>query len=132
MAPQTQYTYSDTGSFEVTLEVKNDYGCSDQAVRTIHVGGFTAFYIPNAFTPNGDGTNDVFMPKATGLSPDGFELSIYDRWGHLVFVSTEWGKGWDGTLNGVPVQADVYVCKVRYFDKKGRMNDQIGSVTIAE
>jgi gliding motility-associated-like protein len=132
MAPQTQYTYSDTGSFEVTLEVKNDYGCSDQAVRTIHVGGFTAFYIPNAFTPNGDGTNDVFMPKATGLSPDGFELSIYDRWGHVVFVSTEWGKGWDGTLNGVPVQADVYVCKVRYFDKKGRMSDQIGSVTISE
>ena len=127
-----QHAYSDTGSFEVTLLVTNEYGCKDDAVRTIHVGGFTAFYIPNAFSPDGDGTNDVFMPKASGLAANGYEMQIFDRWGNLIFVTNDWDKGWDGTYMGNPVPSEQYVCKVRYYDGKGRANAQISSVVIAE
>jgi gliding motility-associated-like protein len=130
--PDAMHTYSDTGSFEVTLQVSNVHGCTDEAVQTIHIGGFTAFYIPKAFTPNSDGVNDVFLPKATGLSPEGFEMRIYDRWGNLIFFSNSWDKGWDGTIDGRPVPIDQYVCKVRYFDKRGNQNDHIGSVVVSE
>jgi gliding motility-associated-like protein len=132
MAPSAQHAYSDTGSFEVTLVVTNEHGCKDEAVRTIHVGGFTAFYIPNAFSPDGDGTNDVFMPKASGLSGNGYEMQIFDRWGNLIFVTTDWDKGWDGTYMGKEVQSGQYVCKVKYFDNKGFPTDQIGSVIVTE
>jgi gliding motility-associated-like protein len=132
MASSAQHAYSDTGSFEVTLLVTNEHGCKDDAVRTIHVGGFTAFYIPNAFSPDGDGTNDVFMPKSSGMNTSGYEMQIFDRWGNLIFVTTNWDKGWDGTYMGKPVPSEQYVCKVRYYDSKGHKNDQIGSVVIAE
>lgn len=130
--PNTVHTYRDTGSFEVTLEVTNTNGCKDQAVQTIHIGGFTAFYIPKAFTPNSDGLNDVFIPKATGLSPEGFEMRIFDRWGNQIFYTDDWSKGWDGTYMGKPVPIDQYVCKVRYYDKVGNQNDHIGSVIVTE
>jgi len=133
MLNNTAFTYSDTGSFEVRLQVQNEFGCTDDALQTIHIGGFTAFYIPKAFTPgNSDGLNDVFLPKSTGMAPTGFEMSIYDRWGHLVFYSDSWEKGWDGTIDGKPVPMDTYVCKIRYYDKLGNGNDHIGAVTVTD
>ncbi len=132
LLPNTAFTYSDTGSFEVTLQVSNEYGCSDQTIQTIHIGGFVAFYVPKAFSPNEDGLNDVFLPKASGMAPDGFEMRIYDRWGNVIFFSDSWDKGWDGTIDGKPVQLDLYVCKIKYFDRMGNGNDHIGSVTITE
>jgi gliding motility-associated-like protein len=116
----------------VTLHVGNEFGCTDKAVHTIHIGGFKAFYLPKAFTPNADGINDVFMPKASGFATEGFEMSIFDRWGHEVFFSNDWEKGWDGTVNGRPVPVDLYVCKVKYFDKLGNGNDHISAVTVTE
>jgi gliding motility-associated-like protein len=66
------------------------------------------------------------------MSETGYTMSIYDRWGHLVFESNSWSKGWDGFNNGTPVQQDVYVCKVRYRELSGRINEAISSVTVAE
>jgi gliding motility-associated-like protein len=132
MLNNAAFSYRDTGSFEVTLQVGNEFGCTDKAVHTIHIGGFKAFYLPKAFTPNADGINDVFMPKASGFASEGFEMRIYDRWGHEVFFSNDWEKGWDGTVNGRPVPVDLYVCKVKYFDKLGNGNDHISAVTVTE
>jgi gliding motility-associated-like protein len=129
----TTYTYRDSGNYEVMLVVENAFGCSDTAFHNIHIGGLTSFYIPTSFSPsNYDGLNDEFMPKSIGMSETGFTMSIYDRWGHLVFESNSWSKGWDGFINGTPVQQDVYVCKVRYRELSGRINEAIGSVTVAE
>lgn len=132
LLPNAAFTYKDTGSFEVTLQVGNEFGCTDQALQTIHIGGFKAFYVPKAFTPNADGLNDVFLPKASGFAADGFEMRIFDRWGNEVFYSNSWDKGWDGTVNGKPVPVDLYICKIRYYDKAGNGNDHIGSVTVTE
>jgi gliding motility-associated-like protein len=132
MLPNASFSYRDTGSFEVLLRVGNEYGCTDQAVQTIHIGGFRAFYVPTAFTPNEDGINDVFMPKSSGFAKEGFEMRIFDRWGKEVFFSNDWEKGWDGTINGRAVPIDMYVCKIRYFDISGNSNNHIGSVIITE
>jgi gliding motility-associated-like protein len=132
MMPNAAFSYRDTGSFEVLLRVGNEFGCTDQAVQTIHIGGFRAFYVPTAFTPNEDGINDVFMPKSSGFAKEGFEMRIFDRWGKEVFYSNDWEKGWDGTIDGRAVPIDMYVCKIRYFDISGNSNNHIGSVIIAE
>jgi gliding motility-associated-like protein len=75
-------------------------------------------FIPNAFTPNDDGLNDVFNVTAisifnlTGASMTDFELKIYNRWGSLIFQSNDINKGWDGTFNGKPVPVGVYMYTV--------------------
>jgi len=72
----------------------------------------TSLFCPNAFTPNNDGNNDVFLVR--GLNAEYFHLMIFNRWGDLIFESYDINKGWDGTLMGNKVQQDVYVVKIVY------------------
>lgn len=83
-------------------------------------------YIPNAFTPNGDGINDQFGVKGEGIS--GFHLYVYDRWGKVVFESSDPQHEWDGTYKGQPVQQDTYVYEVM-SESYGR-RPRTGSVTL--
>ncbi|MBN8701504.1 MAG: gliding motility-associated C-terminal domain-containing protein [Bacteroidetes bacterium] len=76
-----------------------------------NVGGNMVF-VPNSFTPNGDGLNDVFAAK--GEEVQDFELFIYNRWGELIFSSKNIDAGWNGTYNGHLVENDVYVSVVNY------------------
>jgi gliding motility-associated-like protein len=84
-----------------------------------------SIYIPNAFTPNGDGINDTFGVKGEGIKD--FRLLIFNRWGEVIFESTEPRKQWDGRVSGEPVQQGTYVYEL-YANgvKKGRT----GSVTV--
>ncbi|MEY4594525.1 MAG: hypothetical protein RIQ47_935 [Bacteroidota bacterium] len=83
-------------------------------------------YIPNAFTPNGDGMNDVFGVKGEGIQD--FELLVYDRWGEVIFESTDPVKQWDGSYKGQPVQEGTYVYQV--FTKDFGRRSRTGSVTL--
>ena len=77
-------------------------------------------YVPNAFTPNNDGRNDVFRPIPVGMKSITY-FRIYNRWGQLMFSTSQNGKGWDGTFNGKSQDANVYVWMVEgidYLDKK--------------
>jgi len=109
------YTYLTPGEHEVTLFVRDINGCTDQITRTIiptfHI------YAPNAFTPNLDGTNDLFLVKGMGIEE--FELFIYNRWGELLYHTDDIDQGWDGTYKGSLVQNGSYVFLVKaknYFD----------------
>ena len=87
-------------------------------------------YIPNAFTPNGDGLNDFFKIETIAEFKE-FKMYIYDRWGELLFESDDKNYGWDGTYKGKPVQKGVYVYLVIGTIKD--TNEQIkrsGSVTV--
>jgi gliding motility-associated-like protein len=91
------HIYSDAGYYQITLLVQNQTGCSDTAVRYVTVQQALAFFLPNAFTPNGDGVNDHFMPKGIGIKIETFEMWIYDRWGKNLYYTTDIVNGWDGT-----------------------------------
>lgn len=67
-------------------------------------------YIPNAFTPNGDGLNDQFIVKGEGI--DFFQMSVFDRWGKLLFQSSHPELGWDGKINGEAAPGGVYTFEV--------------------
>ena len=84
-----------------------------------------SIYIPSAFTPNGDGLNDTFGVKGEGIK--NYHILIYNRWGEVIFESTEARKQWDGRYKGRPVEQGVYVYKLFAAGmKKGRT----GSVTV--
>jgi gliding motility-associated-like protein len=109
--PKTETTY--------TVLAKNDGGCLAKADVTVHVicsGG--NLFIPNTFSPNGDGRNDLFYPKGTGISRIK-SMTVYNRWGEVVFSSTNFAAnspeaGWNGTFKGQQLSSDVYVytCEV--------------------
>lgn len=88
--------------------------------------------IPNIFTPNGDGMNDFFFPRAQlsrGLIQ--FSINIYNRWGQLVFTSNALeGRGWDGNFNGVPQPESVYVYEIKAQFKDGQKESHTGNITL--
>jgi gliding motility-associated-like protein len=92
----------------------------------------TTFYVPNAFTPNGDGKNNLFM--AVGSNVKDFELLVFNRWGEQIFRSTDINTGWDGSYNSQLVQQDVYVYKILYSvnNENGNVTrkEKIGSITV--
>ena len=73
-------------------------------------------YIPNAFTPNGDGLNDVFgvIPRLDYVNQ--YRISIFNRWGQLLFESSDLNQGWDGTYQGEACPAGAYVYRIVYND----------------
>ena len=127
---QHAFPNENEGTYSVIQFVSNNYGCKDTIVKEIQIKpGFT-FYIPNAFSPNGDGMNDVF--KGTGIGIKTFTLMVYDRWGELVFTSNDLEKGWDGTFRSgdqVSLQ-DVFVWKVVLHDNTDREHDYKGTVSL--
>lgn len=70
------------------------------------------YYVPNSFTPNGDGNNDFWQPLGSAVVPEEFDMKIFNRWGELIYESQDWLAGWDGTSNGSPVPDGVYVYRI--------------------
>jgi gliding motility-associated-like protein len=108
-----RYTYPDTGCFTSVLVVQNTFGCRDSAKHPVCIRPEFTFFAPNAFTPNGDGTNDFWFPQGLGIDPATYHLMMFDRWGNLMWETHTWGQGWDGRANGGDkiAQEDTYVWK---------------------
>lgn len=108
-------TLIDTGYFDVTLIVKSKIGCADTATQTkiISVSAEGEVYVPTAFTPDNNGLNDVFKPEYMGLQSDDYKFQIYNRWGELVFETTDRNAGWNGRFKDKPCEQDVYVWIIR-------------------
>ncbi len=88
------------------IEVTDSNNCKGR--DSIDILPCEKFAAPNAFTPNGDGINDVFKPTVYGNVAN-YTLTIYNRWGQMIFKSRDPGKGWDGTMSGVPQPDNTYV-----------------------
>ncbi len=110
-------------------------------MRTVKVYDDIIYYVPNAFTPNGDGTNDVFFPVLTaGLDLSQYQLLIFNRWGEVVFESRDYDYRWDGTYpehagqnarNQNMAQDDVYVWKIRVVASQSQETiELVGHVTL--
>ncbi|MHB8402720.1 MAG: T9SS type B sorting domain-containing protein, partial [Bacteroidia bacterium] len=125
------HTYLNVGTYNVTLTVTSAYGCSSTVVKPIVVNETYAIYVPNAFTPNGDGKNEFFLAEGEGINS--FKLYVFDRWGLLLYYSDDINKGWDGTYQakGTQVlQEDVYVWKIDLTDFTNKAKSLHGTVTL--
>lgn len=108
----------------------NPAGCLDSAyvnVKVFKTG--PRVFVPTAFTPNGDGLNDVIRPIAVGIQKIEY-FSIYNRWGQLVFTTTINGQGWDGKIGSKEQGSNVFVWMVKAIDYLGKAYFQKGTVTL--
>jgi gliding motility-associated-like protein len=114
------YAYTDTGTYVVTLIAANLYGCLDTAYKTVVIEPDYVFYIPSGFTPNGDEINDTFSARGSFIQD--YEMTIYDRWGTVVYVTQDINLPWTGGIKGTTVLAKsdvyVYVMKIKATNKK--------------
>lgn len=124
------HIYSDTGNFYITLVAFTSNNCVDTSVQGVRVVPVISVYIPNTFTPNGDGENDVFNFKAYGIVSEEFELFIFDRWGTQLFYTNEMSTGWDGLYKGEVSQQDTYIYKLICKDVFGEMHEYKGHINI--
>lgn len=120
------------GMYPVVLTAINAEGCIDTTLKYVIINGVYLFYMPNSFTPNGDGKNDIFKPYGEGIDFEKYEFSIYDRWGHLIFHTDNLLEGWDGSsIENSPVPNGVYVWKIKAKDAyNGVKKEHIGHVTV--
>ncbi len=129
----TTHTYENIGVYTVMLVAYAQDGCSDTAYQVITVKDEVIFYVPNTFTPNENGLNELFIPQLTsGFDRDnGYEFNIYNRWGEIIFKSTQVLEGWDGTFKGVPVQNGTYIWTIRFKDSmSNKIYDYNGHVNL--
>lgn len=124
----TTHHYYEGGYHYPYQLVINDFGCRDSVAMEIYVEPFTTFYIPNSFTPNNDEQNPLFIPIIYDVSE--YEFSIYNRWGQIIFQTTNRLKGWDGTINYKDVPEGVYVWKIQFKNHLGIFEDHIGHVNL--
>jgi len=102
-----QHQYQTWDAFEITQIVTNTFGCSDTTTRVIQVNSEMLVYIPTAFTPDGNGHNEVFKPVMSGFTPIHFVFSVFDRWGKVVFETKDPEGCWNGQyLNQGVMSAD--------------------------
>ncbi|MEO8591148.1 MAG: PKD domain-containing protein [Flavobacteriales bacterium] len=125
-----RFTYPDVDCYPVRLVVYNDLGCTDSTESTVCVEDPFALYAPNAFTPNGDGYNDVWGVFTSVGAPKNFELNIFDRWGQVLYSTDQKGAPWDGTAGGRDVPPGVYAWLLRIRSTEGSNEDRRGHVTL--
>jgi gliding motility-associated-like protein len=109
--------------------IEDGNGCGIESFSNVACFVFNPrIFIPNAFTPNNDGHNDLFVING-GFFRD-FQMDIFNRWGELIFSTQSIDNAWDGTYNGRPVQEGVYVFRMQAVDEEGRRTQRAGSVTV--
>lgn len=124
------HTFPDTGYYDIELIVETEFGCKDTTEQQIRMRDIYTFYVPNSFTPDGDGINDFFKPEGYNVDPNDYDLKIFDRWGKLLFHTNDVDESWDGTLNGVRCQHGVYQYVILYGDKEGIRRKLIGGLQL--
>jgi gliding motility-associated-like protein len=116
--------------FPVRYTITDEWGCQQTAQKNIFIYSSCTVFLPNAFTPNGDGINDVFRPL-NAVKADGLEFLVYNRWGQLLFKTDNWKQGWNGKLKGQLQPSGVYVWMIRYINRDTQQKmEQKGTVTL--
>ena len=122
------HTYTQPGAYEITLIATNQEGCIDSISKWIDIAPERYIYLPNSFTPDGDGLNEYFYGRFIGLMSARFY--IFNRWGEEVFFSDQLNFVWDASYEGVPVQDGTYTWYLIYEIEKGIYEDLSGHVNV--
>lgn len=120
----------DTGTFDITLVATTNIGCVDSSSRLVTVIPEIIIYIPNAFTPDGEGPqrNETFNVEATNVKE--FTIAIYNRWGERVYQSNNIDEGWDGTFLGDMCPPGVYFYTIDLMNGSGKTYSYEGTLNL--
>lgn len=123
-----RHIFTELGTYTVCLTATNSNGCSDTYCRQVIVEASGAVGVPNAFTPNGDGANDILVVKGFGFAK--MQFMVFNRWGELVFQTDDPRAGWDGTYRGKEQEMEVYVYVLEGSFADGNTFNLKGNVTL--
>jgi gliding motility-associated-like protein len=122
------HLYTDPGNYRVLLKVVSPDGCEDTLSKPITVKVHENLFVPTAFTPNGDGLNDFFSARFENITL--VRVLIFNRWGQIIFESTDPDFKWDGSYGGKPVQMEAYsflISATTFYNKPLELK---GTVTV--
>lgn len=123
------HIFTQPGNYSVTLVAMNNIGCTDTAMQgQLLVIPDAHYFIPNTFTPNGDGINDNFLVYGESLNQ--MTMTIFDRWGQKVYEGDGLQNGWDGTTHGKPCNGGVYVYLINITTLIGKQYQLHGDITL--
>jgi gliding motility-associated-like protein len=130
--PELALTFADTGLHIVKLIAVDRFGCTDTLIKYIDVAPRNPVHFPNAFSPNGDGKNDVYIPVGLVDGIRDYNLSVYSRWGQLLFETDDIMEAWNGRLMNTGKNADpgVYVMYYQYTKPRGEIIESKGYITL--
>lgn len=113
--PEYTFPLGKEGDYTVSLLVVSDKNCRDSVAIVVPIKTHTLFFVPNAFTPDGDFYNGIFKPvMSVNVDPDNYGFYVFNRWGEMLFESHNYDIGWDGSYHGKLVQDGVYIWKLSF------------------
>ena len=121
------HQFQSKGTYNVQLSIEDDNGCKDSTTKIIIVKDEHTFYVPNSFTPDKDGHNDNFCVKHHSLREDTYNITIYNRFGQIVFQSSNPNECWDGQYENENAPHGVYSYYISYQDFEGWIYDYTNS-----
>mgnify|MGYP006266696785 CR=1 FL=1 len=132
LQPSPVHEYRDTGIYEVRQIVTHPSGCKDTLVQLLDVIPEVRYFLPNAFTPNEDGTNDEYRGTGKLEGATNFQMLVFNRWGEAIFETRDPFEGWNGRKNnvGAPVPAGVYMVLVTFTGPRGDRYEYKGAATV--
>ena len=124
------HEYQMPGNYKIQIIVNSSFGCTDSSSGQVYIQSEDLVYIPNAFTPDEDGKNDLFNIKGSGLQSEGFSMQVYNRGGRLVYQTVNLHQGWDGNdLKGTNAPPEMYIYVIRVYSGD-RLIEKNGSVLL--
>ena len=111
------HSYLTIGTYSITLIASNEFGCNDTISYQLEISSETLLFVPNTFTPDGDEFNQNWVVQISEIDIYDFRITLFNRWGELIWESFDPEVGWDGTINGAAVQDGVYTWKIEVGTK---------------
>ncbi len=126
------FAFRDTGIVDIMEVVFHPNGCTDTMIQRIDIEPIVQFFLPNAFTPNYDGKNEIYKPAGLSAGVSSYSFTIWSRWGELLYETSDPDSGWDGSKNngGEPLPVGVYLCVLQYTDARSRPHELREFVTL--
>jgi gliding motility-associated-like protein len=131
-APNFSHRFDDSGNYSIRLAVKDVNGCVDTTFKSLDFSPDLIVHIPNSFTPDADGLNDLFLPTIVGDDLTYYRLIVFDRWGTIIFESLDKNKGWLGDVreNGYYAICDAYNYMLEVKTDRGYENTYMGAILL--
>lgn len=126
-----EHYYDQWNVYTVTQTVRNTFGCADTMQKQVEIIDHLLIYIPNAFTPDNNGHNELFYPVISGMYLTHYEFQVFNRWGRIVFSSNQQGEGWNGVDTDAISSDGAYSWSLSYKTEKSPvLQRKTGSVLL--
>ena len=127
--PTANYNVSNPNIITYTINITDSLGCKVKDKQEVWLFASSDILVPSAFTPNGDGANDLLKPLYVNIARIQY-FRVFDRWGKIVFETSDMGKAWDGKLNGNDLPLETYVWVISAITQDGKDIVKKGNVTL--